>query len=384
MRPTRFSGPILYSGNPTVSAASLKNIPISFNPDYFTFFDEFEGTPAVVPPGYNFYPLSSGTFTYSDGNALNPGSDKLYGWSSLSSLLTNPAQNNSGGTILTQESFQANAQKELFVEGRVAIASPETCEFFFGMSIDGAWGSGFTSDRLVGFELVGGTDSLRLVAKGGGGNTSIVEDVFTFPKGSTISGQWSSGGINIAPVLGIRVGSSGTSANGLVADFYVNRRHVGTIFNESGSNYIDSSIKGVCASFKKTSEIAGLTIGTELPASAASIYPVIINGTGYDDVPGVGKTIPIYTGQILRLGAGVTEEDVQVTIINVDADTGNLIVQLDRAVNDPPANGAVLHAVGSPIVATTQSCEIDYLSSIYSRYSSNRSNQDYLIDPGTN
>ena len=121
-----------------------------------------------------------------------------------------------------------------------------------------------------------------------------------------------------------------------------------------------------------------------MPASAASIYPVIINGTGYDDVPGVGKTIPIYTGQILRLGAGVTEEDVQVTIINVDADTGNLIVQLDRAVNDPPANGAVLHAVGSPIVATTQSCEIDYLSSIYSRYSSNRSNQDYLIDPGTN
>lgn len=383
MRPTRFSGPILYSGNPAVSASSLKNIPISFNPDYYTFFDEFDGTPGSVPPGYNFYPLSSGTFTYSDGNANSVGSDQLYGWSSLSSLSTNPAQNNSGGTILTQEAFQANARKELFVEGRSAIASPETCEFFFGMSIDGAWGSGFTSDRLVGFELVGGTNILRLVAKGGGGVTSTVENAFTFPKGSTISGQWESGTINIAPVLGIRVGSSGISADGLVADFYVNRRHVGTIFNVSGSNYIDSSIKGVCASFKKTSEIAGLTIGTELPASASTIYPVIINGTGYDNVPGVGRLLPIYTGQVLRLGTGGTEEDVRVTVISADAN-GNPIVQLERAVNDPPSNGAVLHAVDSPIVATTQSCKIDYFSSIYSRYNTGRSNEDYLIDPGGN
>ena len=377
MRPTRFSGPILYSGNPAASAASLENIPISFNPDYFTFFDEFEGTPAGTPPGYNFYALSSGTFEYSDGNALSVGSDQLYGWSSLSSEAANPAQNNSGGTILTQ----ANANKELFVEGRVAIASPETCEFFFGMSIDGTWGSGFTSDRLVGFELVGGTNSLRLVAKGGGAVTRTVENAFIFPKGSTISSQWSTGGINIAPVLGIRVGSAGSSADGLVADFYVNRRHVGTILNESGSNYIDSSVKGVCASFKKTSEIAGLTIGTELPASAADIYPVIINGTGYDNIPGVGRQTSIYTGQILRLGTGVTEEDVRVTVISAD-DSGNLIVQLQRAVNNPPANGAVLHAVDSPIVTTTQSCRIDYLSSIYSRYRSGISTQDYLIAPG--
>ena len=379
MRPTKFSGPILYSGNPAASAASLKDIPISFNPDYYTFFDEFDGTPGNVPPGYNFYPLSSGTFTYSDGNGVSVGSDQLYGWSSLSSLSTDPSQNNSGGTILGQEALQANAQKDLFVEGRAAIASPETCEFFFGMSVDGAWGSGFTSDRLVGFELVGGTDSLRLVVKGGGGLTSTVENVFTFPKGSTIAGQWETGGLNIAPLLGVRVGSSGVSADGLVADFYVNRRHVGTIRNVSGSRYIDSSVKGVCASFEKTSEIAGLTIGTELPASAANISSVIINGTGYDNVAGVGKTLPIYTGQVLRLGTGVTEEDVRITSISV-AD-GNPIVQLQRAVNDPPANGAVLHAVGSSIVATTQSCKIDYLSAIYCRYNQNRKNQDYLIDP---
>ena len=133
MRPTKFSGPILYSGHPVTSAASLKDIPISFNPDYYTFFDEFDGTPGNVPPGYNFYPLSSGTFTYSDGNGVDSGSDQLYGWSSLSSLSTDPSQNNSGGTILGQEAFQANPQKDLFVEGKVAIASPETCEFFFGL-----------------------------------------------------------------------------------------------------------------------------------------------------------------------------------------------------------------------------------------------------------
>ena len=373
MRPTKFSGPLLYSGNPSTVAASLEDIPISFNPDYCTFFDEFQGVPGTVPPGYNFDALASGTFEYSEGNSLASGADTLYGWSSLSSDAANPDQNNSGGTFMAQESLQANATKQLFVEGRVSLASPATCEFFFGISHDDDYTSGFDSNRLVGFELVGGTNSLGLVAKEGGGITTTVEDVFTFPNGSTVAGQHLSGGVNLSPVLGIRIGSAGTTASGLVADFYVNRRHVGTILNTDSVNYIGSSLKGVCTSFKKTSEIAGLTIGTQLEASVASSSNVLINGTSYDNIPGIGKGQQMYVDQTLEIGA----EDVRVSTIGLS--DGNLTVKLERAVN---GTSAILHTVDTAIDATTQACLVDYVSAIYSRYPRGAGYANYLVDPG--
>jgi len=115
MRPTRFSGPVLYSGNPRVSAASLENLPIGLNPDYAVYFDDFQGIPGNVPPNYNFDALASGTFEYAEGNSLADGADKLYGWCQLSSDETDPSQLNSGGTVMTQESLQFRGQ-ELFIE----------------------------------------------------------------------------------------------------------------------------------------------------------------------------------------------------------------------------------------------------------------------------
>tara|TARA_R110000822_G_scaffold26787_3_gene80403 strand:- start:2043 stop:3173 length:1131 start_codon:yes stop_codon:yes gene_type:complete len=375
MRPTKFSGPLLYSGNPRASAASVEDLPISFNPDYCTFFDEFQGVPGTVPPGYNFDALASGTFQYAEGNSLQSGSDQLYGWSSLSSDITDPTTNNSGGTVMAQENLQFNPQKQLFIEGRLSLSSPSTCEFFFGFSIDDDWTGGFTSDRLVGFELVGGTNSLRLVAKGGGANTSIVENAFTFPNGSTISGQHVSGGVNLAPVLGIRVSASGSSAFGLYADFFVNRRHVGTIRNTEDNRFLGSSIKGICTNFKKTSEISGLTIGTDLLSTGPSSYPVIINGTSWDNIPGVGRGQQIYVDQVLRIGT----EDVRVTILNVDPDTGDLWAQFERAVN---STIQAAHTAGASITNATQACMTDYVTSVFARYGRGRAFQDYLVDPG--
>tara|TARA_R110000824_G_scaffold141445_4_gene308007 strand:- start:42 stop:1187 length:1146 start_codon:yes stop_codon:yes gene_type:complete len=380
MRPTKFSGPILYSGNPRESAASLEDLPIGFNPDYSTFFDEFQGVPGTVPVGYNFSALASGTFKYSEGNSLQSGADQLYGWSSLSSDTTNPAQNNSGGTVMAQESLQFNARKQLFMEGRASLSSPATCEFFFGCSIDEDWTGGFTSIRKVGFELVGGTNSLRLVAKGGGGNTSIVENVFTFPNGSSPDAQHTDGEVNLAPVLGIRIWSSGTTANGLVADFYVNRRPVGTIRNTEDNSYLSSSIHGLCTYFKKTSEIAGLTIGTLLASGVTSSAGVIINGTSYDNTPGLGSGQQIYVDQTLTIGTAVggDEEDVRVAVIGNDAD-GNLTATLERGVN---STTVYEHAVDSAIEATTQACLTDYVTSIFSRYPRGGGFQDYLVEPG--
>ena len=377
MRPTKFSGPVLYSGNPRVSAASLEDLPIGFNPDYATYFDEFQGTPGSVPPNYNFDALASGTFKYAEGNSLNSGADKLYGWCELSSDSTNPAQNNSGGTVMTQEALQFRNESELFIEGRVAIPSPATCEFFFGFSIDDDYTSGFNSIRLAGFELVGGTNSLRLRARAGGGSSSTVEDVFTYPNGSTISANYTSGSVNLAPVLGIRVRSSGTIASGAYADFYVNRRHVGTIRNTPTLTSLGTSIKGITTSFKKTSEIAGLTIGTTLAAGVTSSSDVIINGSSYNDIEGTGRSTQIYTDQVLTIGTGGSEEDVRVARLRRDTD-GNLLVDLDRAENSTSASE---HTSGAGFTATSQACQTDYVTSYFSRYPSSAAFDDYLTPP---
>jgi hypothetical protein len=370
MRPTRFSGPVLYSGNPRVSAASLENLPIGFNPDYAVYFDEFQGIPGNVPPNYNFDALASGTFTYAEGNSLQDGADKLYGWCQLSSDETDPSQNNSGGTVMTQESLQFRG-RELFIEGRVAIPSPATCEFFFGFSIDGDYTSGFNSDRLTGFELVGGTNSLRLRSRAGGGANaeSIVEDIFTYPNGSTTTAAYVLDSVNLAPVLGIRVHGFNAST---YADFYVNRRHVGTIRNTSTTTSLGTSIKGIATYFKKTSEISGLTIGTALDAGVASSTNVIINGSSWVDEVGQ-RTTQIYTDQVLTIGA----EDVRVSRI-LRSDDGDLLVDLVRAEN---STTAVAHAEDASISAASQACHIDYLTSYFSRYPGTAAFDDYLVAP---
>lgn len=371
MRPTRFSGPVLYSGNPRVSAASLENLPIGFNPDYAVYFDEFQGIPGNVPPNYNFDAYASGTFAYAEGNSLAEGADKLYGWAEISSDATDPSQNNSGGTLMTQESLQFRG-RELFIEGRVAIPSPATCEFFFGFSHDADYSSDFTSDRLTGFELVGGTNSLRLRARAGGGPNaeSIVENVFTYPNGSAVNAAYTTGSVNLGPVLGIRVYGSTLSA--YYADFYVNRRHVGTIRNTSTTTSLGTSIRGIATYFKKTSEISGLTIGTALDAGVASSTNVIINGSSYVDAVGQRST-QIYPDQVLTIGA----EDVRVSRVKPGAD-GTLLVDLDRAEN---STTAVAHSEGASISATSQACHIDYFTSYFSRYPGTAAFDDYLVAP---
>lgn len=377
MRPTKFSGPVLYSGNPRVSAASLEDLPIGFNPDFAIYFDEFQGTPGNVPPNYNFDALASGTFKYAEGNSLQSGMDKLYGWCELSSDATDPAQNNSGGTVMTQESLQFRHSSDLFIEGRIAIPSPATCEFFFGFSVDEDYTSGFNSTRLAGFELVGGTNSLRLRARAGGADSSTVEDVFTYPNGSTLSANYTSGPVNLAPVLGIRISHSGITNSDAYADFYVNRRHVGTIRNTPTETFLGTAIKGICTSFKKTSEIAGLTIGTTLAAGVTSSSNVIINGSSYNDISGTGRGTEIYVDQVLTIGTGGSEEDVRVTTISRDTD-GNLIVQLDRAENGTSASE---HTSGAAFTATSQACQTDYVTSYFSRYPNGRAFDDYLVPP---
>ena len=59
MRPTKFSGPLLYSGQ-TSNSDFFSDLPIGFNPDFMQHWDDFTGKTIDTTDDYTFTALIYG------------------------------------------------------------------------------------------------------------------------------------------------------------------------------------------------------------------------------------------------------------------------------------------------------------------------------------
>lgn len=206
MGTTRFSGPVLYSGNGDANGW-FQNLPIGVNPDYCTKMDDFTGIDIDDTDDWTKSVLNSGTLTLL--------ADHVGGWAKS---LGDGSTDNSGGAIQGNEIFMAEASKNIFFEAVVAVSDADDMDMFVGLAENGTFATGvpFTANNQIGFLLVEGAADIYANCDSGGTETKTDTGI------DFADGAESSSNITNTRTLGFIVKGTGQ------VEFYVDRQKVTT------------------------------------------------------------------------------------------------------------------------------------------------------------
>jgi|TARA_R100000781_G_scaffold23915_1_gene17615 hypothetical protein len=206
MGTTRFSGPVMYSGNGN-SNGWFQNLPIGVNPDYCTMMDDFTGIDIDDTDDWTKSVLNSGTLTLL--------ADHVGGWAKS---LGDGSTDNSGGAIQGNEIFMAEASKNIYFETVVAVSDADDMDMFVGLAENGTFATGvpFTANNQIGFLLVEGAADIYANCDSGGTETKTDTGI------DFADGAESGSAITNTRTLGFIV--KGTSS----VEFYVDRQKVTT------------------------------------------------------------------------------------------------------------------------------------------------------------
>ena len=165
MGTTRFTGPIAYSGSGPDSKGFgtwFRNLPIQCNPDYVIKMDDFIGVDIDDTDDWTKSVLNSGTLTLL--------ADHVGGWAKSTG---DGSTDNSGGAILGNEIFMAEASKLIFFEATVAVSDADDMDMFVGLAENGTFATGvpFTANNQIGFLLVEGAADIYANCDSGGTET---------------------------------------------------------------------------------------------------------------------------------------------------------------------------------------------------------------------
>lgn len=204
---TRFSGPVMYSGQGGTQGQATgswwQNMPIGLvgNPDYTTWWDDFNQE-TLITGNYTASALGGGAAAVQQGGTLN-------GMLGLTATNTNP----SGSSIESNDTWigstNAHAGKTLFWESTVSVDNILQSNFFGGLATAGFTLSNtvpFGSNNQVGFKIANGSGNLLFTVDSGGTrvdydtgidmvNLVIVGDVITNQR--KIGFKWQGAGTSI-------------------------------------------------------------------------------------------------------------------------------------------------------------------------------------------
>ena len=395
MQPTRFSGPILYSGRPDKGEV-FTNQPLGFNPDFVQYFDDFLGTAIDATNDYSVSAISNGTFaSYNRGpDSALPSSDVINGWGIIQSANTvsnPPTTVDSGSVVLRNESVQpGRSRMPVFTEAAVGVNNPKNCDFFWGLHATSGTAFNFDSSIRIGFELDSsdGTGRLKAVAYYNVSRAKEVDTGFDMPNASTRTGSFIATSnprtVNFnshltTPVLSMRLvnpfddrSSSGDRHGSTTAYFYINRQLVATIQNQ-GVDFkpISSSIYAPTLAYEKKSEFSGITVGESIVSGDTQIT---FAGTPATDSNGSG----LYSGCIVRLNDSSNQEYVTIDRQVGDAVDGSVLCDVNRAQLSTSAQN---FSAGTPVDAFVGGCFVDYMSCVYPRYPNNQSLSFAMVSP---
>jgi len=205
MGTTRFSGPVMYSGNGSDASklgSWFRNLPINVNPDYVFKYDDFTGVDIDDTDDWTKSVLNSGTLTLL--------ADHVGGWAKS---MGDGSTDNSGGAIQGNEIFMVEASKNIYFEAKVAVADADDMDMFVGLAENGTFATGvpFTANNQIGFLLVEGAADIYANCDSGGTETKTDTGI-DFADGSE-----SSSNITNSRTLGFIAKGTG------IVEFYVDR-----------------------------------------------------------------------------------------------------------------------------------------------------------------
>ena len=398
MQPTRFSGPILYSGRPDKGEV-FSDQPLGFNPDFVQYFDDFLGTAIDSTNDYSVTAISNGTFSSYNREPASalPSSDVLSGWAHIQSANTqanDPTTVDSGAVVLRNEAVQpAQPRMPVFFEAVAGVNNPKNCDFFCGLSTVTSSSFNFGSTIRIGFQLDSseGTGRLKAVAHFNVSNTQEVDTGFDMPVVSTKAGSFFLGTGNAtpsyqlhltAPILSMRLvnpfdrrSSAGSLTDPCVAYFYVNRQLVATIRNPEGGNSIATSIYTPTLAYEKKSELSGITLASSIGNDPSSDTSITFTGTSVDSYNGSG----LYSGQYVRLDDTSNQEFVLINKQVGDWSSGGTVTfNVTRA---QLGSSIASFSAGTEMDASVGAAFTDYMSCSYPRYPSVPSLDFAMVSP---
>tara|TARA_R110000765_G_scaffold129110_2_gene227460 strand:+ start:24 stop:797 length:774 start_codon:yes stop_codon:yes gene_type:complete len=184
MGTTRFSGPMMYSGEGRTVASGtwFKNLPLQLNPDYVVQFEDFTGIAVDGTNDWTYSQLTSGT-----GAIL---ADAVGGWYEIAGT----GSDNTGASLQGNEIWQAEASKKLYFETRIVSTDADQMDIFVGLCENGSLATGvpFGTNNQIGFLVTDGDGSISAVCDSGGTETSTdtgVDLADGSVSGGTISGD---------------------------------------------------------------------------------------------------------------------------------------------------------------------------------------------------
>ena len=226
--PTRFSGPVVYSGKGTDNDF-FTNMPIGVNPDYVTFMDDFV-TAAIDTDKWDADTLSSGTIALL-GKSGDAGDDVNYGWAKASG---NSTVADTGASLQLNENFQGVPASSIYLEARVGLLDADKSNLFVGFSLSGTMSTSlpFSSTNRIGFVVDTGSSEIKFhsqtLAEGGVSETTSTGISF---EDYTLTGAL----VHKSRILGLRWVSGeritapwgGTGVWNTEVHFYVDRKLMG-------------------------------------------------------------------------------------------------------------------------------------------------------------
>ena len=184
MGTTRFSGPLMYSGEGRTTGMGtwFKNLPMQLNPDYSVQFDDFTGIALDNTNDWTYSQLTSGTAAIL--------ADAIDGWLQIAGT----GSDDTGASIQGNEIWQAQASKKIYFETRIVTSDADQMDIFVGLCENGTLSTSvpFATNNQIGFLVTDGDASIEAICDSGGVATETdtgVDFADGSVSGGTISGD---------------------------------------------------------------------------------------------------------------------------------------------------------------------------------------------------
>lgn len=389
MKSTRFSGPLLYSNQ----YPPLEGFPVSINPDYYSFIDDFDGKVVDTTNYWTFNSNNNGTLAIadSDGSVGAPGDNLINGFAEIKSESVDPLTLDSGGTVHSFVTCQPYIRgTAVLFETRLGVNNPKNCDLFAGIVSSGSLaGNPFSitsNTNRAGFRLLSseGTGKLECINGGISDSDSKITD-FDMPNldpillSSSAGENGNAGPLDTSstPILGILVSHQTPrqvdNPVRVVIRYFINRKLVHTSVSTTVNALLSNTNHSVVFGYNKISNRSGLTIQTDIDA-------VDENKIIFVDVPGSsinnGSGFPANT--FFKVG---TEFFKVLRTFPGDRVGSSHRMLVERA---QLGSTATTHSSGDSITEDSGSCFIDYSAISFNRYpvysDTPTANIQYLVD----
>ena len=392
MKSTRFSGPTLYSNE----YPPLGGFPTRFNPDYFTFMDDFNGKVVDTTNYWTFDSISNGTLDIVDADhgTADPYDNIGFGMAEIRSEVVDPLTSNSGGTLYSFIQFQPFVRgQSVFFETRLGVNNPKNCDLFAGIAVS----SPTIISNPFNFTTTANKAGFRLLASEGTGKLECVNGYIqtdskildfdmpnAFPLGlSSVAGETGNEGpigIFTTPTLSIRVDHmasrgdpSPTAEYQVVIRYFVNRILVYTsVATEDNPTFANNNYSTVFA-YKKVSNRTGITLQTD-------IDNVLEDKLVYIDVPGTNSV----TGNGFSPGMYLKIDNEFFRVKRLVPYNRNGSQHQMLLAREQLGSTRAAHTAGASITQDSGSCFIDYSAVCVNRYPAYQDaptvNSRYLVD----